>query len=158
MEQLRLHLKDVDFEPSQVNKRLSVGAVLYVSVGDKFFPTDQWYDMLSFNFETWISGLLSFAEHHTDSCVLLFMDGPYQLKLERQSLSVVKAFFYKDHKEQIPQTEIDFADFLASVAKCVRSLATSIYMKDEHHVFRNQIANLGALSKQLDLLSEQGTN
>lgn len=103
---MRLFLDEMDFHC--VN---SVGGELYLSIGDAFFPEDKWYDMAAVDFENWLPALLSFAQGHTDSCVLCFMDGPYKAKLIRHVSGTVTVTCLRDSVVTIPQTEINLSDF-----------------------------------------------
>ena len=150
---MKLFLDDVRIRKDDGNGLLIDGSI-YFSVNGTYFPSYQWFDLISVDLENWIPNLLSFGEGRTDCCTLVFMDGPYRLKLVRQSTSCVTASFWQDHKEILPPAEIDFPEFLMSVAKCARTLGTSIYEQDTQMKFKAEISDLGTLSKKLAMLAK----
>ena len=122
MENMNLHLEQIDFRGNN-----SVGGILYMTIGTGFFPEERWYDMVSSDLDNWMPRLVSFAQAHTDSCVLPFMDGPCEARLAREAGGAVRVSCFWSAKAVIPPTEIDFRQFLDSVVKCVRQYDRVLY-------------------------------
>ena len=150
---MKVFLDDIRIKENVPN-HLTVDGCIYVLVGDMYFPSYQWFDLISANFELWIPNLISFANRHTDSAVLMFMDGPYQIKLMRGKNGSVHASCLENPDRQLIIAEIDFEVFLDSVAKCLKKLATAIYMIDTQKKYGQDIAQLGITAKELRNLLE----
>ena len=127
----------------ELNESLT-GGVLYVTIGGTAFPEEGWYDRVAVDLEKWIPAILSFARGHADSCVLQFMDGPCQLRLERQG-STVTASCQWDHHVTIPPVGIEFPAFLQSVCKCIRYYQRSLYEGGKPLEFQEELTALKAL-------------
>lgn len=127
MEKMTLHLGAIDCDVNRVTSGNTIGGILFITIGSTYFPEENWYDMVSVDFENWIPRLISFAQNHTDSCVLDFMDGPGKVKILRLTDGIVTAACIWDHKTQIQEVEIDFYEFLDSISTCVRKFNRILY-------------------------------
>ena len=131
----------------------TIDGCIYVSVGDVYFPAYQWFDYVSVDLDRWIPLILSFAKGHTDSCVLFFVDGPYQLRLDRNNVGDISAVCLENNVVKIKKFPIDFSEFLLSCAKVIGRLATEIYQVDSMNQYKNLISELGKVSKELRSLA-----
>ena len=141
MENVILHLDKIDFHGSG-----TVGGVLYATIGGNPFPEPGWYDLVSADFEEWLPRLLSFAQCHTDLCVLRFMDGPCRIKLARSG-NRVSAVCLWNQNVCIPETEIDFTAFLKSISGCIRMYSRTVYENGRKMPFTSELAILKNLLK-----------
>lgn len=144
---MKLHLEDIRIRDNAA-RGLSIDGCIYVSIHDTYFPSYQWFDMISVDFENWIPDLISFANGHTDFVILRFVDGPYQIKLCRTLNDSVFAHLCEDQKQDITMA-INFSEFLSSVAKCLNQLGTAIYANDPMRDHVLAISRLGATAKAL---------
>ena len=120
VDELILHVGAIDVNMTGKSDRYSDGGIMYITIGEKAFPGLEWYDMVLCNLKRWVPDLISFGFNHTDSCVLTFMDGPCEIKLNRQGDGQIQVCCYRDHKLEIPNTVIDLSVFLKSVLRCIR--------------------------------------
>ena len=137
-----LHLDKIDYDPARVVKGYPVGGFIYVSIDDASFPEENWYDMVSVDFENWLPRLISFSSGHTDTCILTFMDGPYQIQLLRQDRGTVSAQCIRDHKVLIFKESVDFDVFIASVVRCVRQYERVLHENRQPSQYGNLLAML----------------
>ena len=135
-ETMLLHLEEL-------NEALT-GGVLYVTIGETAFPEEGWYDRVAGDLANWIPAICSFARGYADSCVLQFMDGPCQLRLERQGSTVTASCLW-DHHVKIPPVGIEFPAFLRSVCKCIRYYQRSLYECGKPLEFQEELTALKAL-------------
>ena len=104
-----LHLSDLEKEPNN-------GGRMWVSIGGKCFPEEGWYDLPGILLQYWKKDLIAFAEGRTDTCELLFMDGPFRIKIQRLE-EPVTAVCLDSNRVAIGPVEIDFDIFWESVRK-----------------------------------------
>ena len=104
-----LHLSDLEKEPNN-------GGRMWVSIGGKCFPEEGWYDLPGILLQYWKKDLIAFADRRTDTCELLFMDGPYRIKIHRLEEPVTAVCLDSD-RVAIGPVEIDFDIFWESVRK-----------------------------------------
>lgn len=145
MTEMCLHLDGLSFDASRCNAGYTVGGILFVTIGDTAFPCEEWYDLVFIDLKSWIPSILSFGSNHTNSCLLSFMDGPYQIKLLRSIDNKVLASCIPNHHTEIQNKEIDFLSFLKSVAKCVREYDRFLHINGSNSLFREEIAGITAL-------------
>lgn len=145
MIEMRLHMEDLAYDASRCNMGYTVGGILYITIGDTAFPSEEWYDIVFTDLKSWIPGILSFGRNHTDSCLLPFMDGPCQIKLLRDSHGKILASCIRNNYAQMQNIEIDFLSFVNSVAKCAREYDRFLYINGSTSLFRNEIEGLKAL-------------
>lgn len=144
METMILHMDQIDFNDSRISKGFSTGGTLYVSVGDTFFPEESWYDMIWEDLHTWLPGIISFAGNHTDSCVLDFMDGPYQVKFMRRGDGSVGVICSRNQTEEI-SCDIDFPIFARSVIQCLRKYDRMLFENGKPLTFSEECRKLKSL-------------
>ena len=132
-ETMLLHLEEL-------NESLSGGA-LYVTIGETAFPEEGWYDRVAADLENWVPAICSFARGHADVCVLQFMDGPCQLRLERQESTVTASCLWDHHVRGLP-VQIDFPAFLQSVCKCIRYYQRSLFECGKPLEFQEELSAL----------------
>ncbi len=149
---MRLYLDNIICRTNGITAPIIDGNI-YVSVGGVWFPSDQWFDMVSADLENWIPKLISFGKGHTDSCELRFMDGPYHIQLHRISHDEVSACCLANNRKVIPETVIDFQEFLSSCAKAIGSVGREIYRMNSLNQYDAYISELGNISKELRLLA-----
>lgn len=118
---MRLYLDDLKQTVSGVDGEL------YFAVDEAFFPAENWREPVSTILELWIPGFLSFAQGHTDICLLEFMDGPYCMKLNRDNSGALQASFFRDSKVICSEFEIDQSDLTHSVLRCLRTYDRTLY-------------------------------
>lgn len=104
-----LHLSDLENEPNN-------GGRMWVSIGGKCFPEEGWYDLPGILLQYWKKDLIAFADGRTDTCELLFMDGPFCIKIQRLEEPVTAVCLDSD-RVAIGPVEIDFDIFWESVRK-----------------------------------------
>lgn len=142
MEMISLQLELVDVDMQRVSGGYPLGGVIYFTVGDACFPEENWYDLVSIDFENWLPKITSFAFDHTDICELGFMDGPARVRFERLSTGMVTATCVWNKQHEIPAIEIDFPEFLKSVCKCIRKYNRLLHEKGIDGQFTDEIARL----------------
>ena len=118
-----LHLEDLD-------AGTSMGGRIWLTVGEDAFPDEGWYDLPGILLEAWLPALRSFADGHTDSCKLTFMDGPYAVRLVRNETAVdVRCM---EHGKCVLDREgIDLPGFRDSVQRCVRTYKRIKYLENK---------------------------
>ena len=104
-----LHLSDLEKEPNN-------GGRMWVSIGGKCFPEEGWYDLPGILLQYWKKDLIAFADGRIDTCELLFMDGPFRIKIQRLEEPVTAVCMDSD-RVAIGPVEIDFDIFWESVRK-----------------------------------------
>lgn len=144
-----LHLENIQIQ-NRIPKdsRLSLEGCIWLESEDLCFPGQGWFDRVSVLLEHWLPELLSFSCVHTDSCELVFMDGPYTMKLVRRNFNDVYAVFVEDGKI-LGEISVDYEKFLLSTAKAINGLATQVYRGDPENQYQNEIVQLGVYSKKL---------
>lgn len=127
MDNMLLHLDQIDYDASSAAKGFGIWGVLYVEIGGKCFPSSQWWDVASSVLDMWQQSLIAFSQGQADRCDLFFMDGPYQINLIRQDNGSVSAHFLKRGDPPIMEfAAIDFPSFIASVTACKEKLLRTI--------------------------------
>jgi len=96
----------------------SIGGNIYFSIGDQYFPEEDHYDLLSSVLKMWLPDFRSFAQQHTDSCTLRFMDAPAYIILKREATTVTATCYYAG-RLVVPVTVVDFDDLSKSFEQCV---------------------------------------
>ena len=147
MEIMTLHIDEIDIDVLRPNAGYSIGGTIYVTIGDAFFPEDQWYDLVYTDLKIWLPGLISFACNHTDSCILNFMDGPYCIRLLRQADGRVSATCLCDNTVQMPKAVIEFSAFIKSVSKSVRKYERMLYKNGLPTQFADELVQLRSILK-----------
>ena len=102
-----LHLKDLETGTSN-------GGRMWVSIGEECFPEEGWYDLPGIVLEWWRNDIRTFGDGVTDFCELIFMDGPYRIRLRRTEGRIYATCLDAGHIV-IEPVEIDFAAFCRSV-------------------------------------------
>ena len=149
---MKLYIEDIRLRDNGGTAPVLDGCI-YVSVAQTYFPSYRWFDLVSADLENWIPKLLSFAKGHSDSCSLPFLDGPYQIRLNRSQSGEVSVLCLEDNRVMIANQHVEFSAFLLSCSKAAGRLATEIYQADGSNQFENQISKLGQISKELRLLA-----
>lgn len=150
---MKLYIEDIRLRDNGGTAPVLDGFI-YVSVAETYFPSYRWFDLVSAVLEHWIPGLLSFARGNTDSCTLLFFDGPYQIRLDRNAEGEVSVACLDDNRVMIAKHSVDFPIFLLSCSKAVGNLATEIYRADPSNRFTQEILQLGKIAKELRSLAK----
>lgn len=94
------------------------GGRIWLDFGEEHFPEEGWYDLPGILLEIWLPVLQSFADGHTDTCKLSFMDGPYAFRLCRAGENV--SVICTERGRTVLERQVDFPGFQDSVKKCVR--------------------------------------
>ena len=118
---MRLYLDDLKQTVSGVDGEL------YFAVDEAFFPAENWREPVSTVLELWIPGFLSFAQGHTDVCLLELMDGPYSVKLYRDASGPFRASLLQDFKVIRSESEIDLPELTRSVLCCLRTYDRTLH-------------------------------
>ena len=104
-----LQLSDLEKEPNH-------GGRMWFSIGSECFPEEGWYDLPGILLQYWKKDLNAFADGRTDTCELLFMDGPYRVKIQR-SEGRVTAVCLDSERVSIGPVDIDFDIFWNHIQK-----------------------------------------
>ena len=139
---MQLYLEDLEFAPDQIKRGFSTGGALFVSIGNTYFPQENWYDMAWLDLKYWIPRLVSFCSNHTDSCQMPFMDGPYTIKLTRTKNNIIQAACLYYDTTMIPHTEIVLSKFIVSVIRCCRKYDRFLYENGKPAQFAEEIKQL----------------
>lgn len=135
----------IDFAEDRPLAGYSSGGEIYFSVGDHFFPAENWYDCLWQDLQTWLPGLISFGSSHTDSCELIFMDGPYTIRLFRREDGAICADFLREQKQIDSQMNVDLRTLLKSILSCCRKYDRFLHENWKTNQFHEEIKTLRQL-------------
>lgn len=158
MEYMTLNLEQIRFLFDHDTVGFRASGVLYIEIGGICFPDEQWYDLVSVDFEMWMPQLMSFGFGHSDCCLLQFMDGPCCIKLLRQSQGKVIATCLWNHKVEISEVEIDFLSFIKSVAACIKKMNRAIYEADREGKWGHIMERYGNFIKQIKEMVKRDTD
>ena len=117
-----LHLEDLEAGKSN-------GGRIWLTIGEKCFPEEGWYDLPGVLLEYWRPALKSFAEGHSDFCKLGFLDGPYAVWMLRKQDSVWATCM--EQGSGVLEQQIDFPAFWESVQKSVRTYERKKYLESK---------------------------
>lgn len=149
---MKLIVDDIRIRSDQ-NGYPIVDGYFYLTVEERCFPAPDWFDLISADLEDWIPKLLSFANGHTDTCSLDFVDGPYRVLLIRDSAGEVYVTCYEDNRKVINKKAIHLPEFLISFAKGLRTLATAFYHQENTAQNADLISELGRVSKEFQTIA-----
>lgn len=153
MEVMILHLEDIEFDSGTFAKRFAVWGNIYVTIGDRCFPDNVWFDAASSMLEMWIPALTSFSRGHTSTCEVFFMDGPLIIRFTHQNDGQITAECIQDKISVVSETRIDFSAFLNSLFACAKMVGRTLYEQGSQHPFGREIAWFGRLGKKARLLA-----
>ena len=139
---MELKLHDLQFDSQRPG--CCLGGLLYISIGDAFFPAENWYDMPFLDLQTWLPRLISFGSNHTDSCELPFMDGPYTARLSRLPDGSITVSCFDDHR-LVPQKKVVLYVFFRSVITCLRKYDRFLFENGRENRFLMEIKQLKTL-------------
>lgn len=93
------------------------GGTIYLQIGQRYFPEENWYDCVALVLEQWLPALQSFSHKSTDYCKLQFYDGPCYAILRRKPDGTVTVACIYDNKTVIEETAVDYSLYMKSVIK-----------------------------------------
>ena len=142
MDTINLVLENLQYDESREIQGYCAGGEIYIAFGNVAFPAENWYDFPFYVMETFVPQLISFTMGNTDSCLLRFVDGPYSLSLNRDSVGKI-AIYCKENNTVIHSwEEIDFLTFLRSIISCLRAYDRFLYENGKQNHFSREIRTL----------------
>ena len=142
---MQLFMDHIHVHQSPTAHGVSVDGNICVLSGNRFFPEENWFDLVLTDLIQWLPALISFKDGHSDSCLLPFMDGPAEIRL-RRSDKLVSAEFIWNHHTEYQKEEIDFQGFVNSVVKAARQLCRELHV---NHVCSDMIMQINFWVKKL---------
>ena len=141
MEIMKLDIDVIEYDASRTETGFSTGGEIFLTVGQVYFPSEHWYDMVFFDLKLWVPSVLSFMSGHTDSCVLRFMDGPYSVKMIRRDGEVFASCWH-DNQQTVHSVLIDPYVLIKSVIKTLRKYDYFLYEHGHEPLFQEEINKL----------------
>lgn len=148
METLSLVLENIQLSDNRPTDSYAVDGSIFFRLGDVSIPEENWFDLVSVDLENWVPRLLSFAQKHTDRCVLSFMDGPACVTLIRSGANVFTSFAYGANIE-VENTEFDQNKLIKSVIKCLRRYHRLLHQNGLQPRFQKEIEMLQACIQEI---------
>lgn len=103
-------------------ERTTSGAVVgWIDLGDASFPEAGWYDFPVTLLTWWIEALRDLISQDSDETTILFMDGAYEIRLERTGQATVATGLHSG-SPTTPSTETIPEHLLASALACAKAL------------------------------------
>lgn len=118
---------------------------VYVSIGEVFFPMEQWFDMVGHDLRNWLPDLISFCRNHSDTCLLSFMDGPYAIKLTRRNDGDIFAVCMRDNLPAIQHKKVDLSKLIRSVVACCHKYDRFLHQNGKTNQFTREIRILKSI-------------
>ena len=140
MECLRMHLDAIQIYQDKAFDR--IGGTIYFSIGEVCFPEEGWYDLVSEDLANWLPKIVSFAQNHTDSCELCFMDGPAKVEISRCYDGEISVTCIYNNKISANHTDIDHTMFFKSVVNALGKYNRFLHKNGVTAQFTNEIAVL----------------
>ena len=128
---MHLYLESIDSTPSAVHSK--IGGIIYLTIGEHYFPEENWYDYVSLIMEQWIPALISFAQCNTDFCKLTFWDGPCFAILKRNQDATTTVSCFYDKRTVIEDTLFNLQDFLKSVMQSTNRYCRLLHLQGKDH-------------------------
>ena len=142
MDTINLVLENLQYDESREIQGYCAGGEIYIASENAAFPAENWYDLPFSVLESFVPQLVSFAMCNTDSCLLRFMDGPYSLSLNRDSLGKIATYCKENHTVIHSWEEIDFLTFLRSIISCLHAYDRFLYENGKPNHFSQEIITL----------------
>lgn len=133
----------------EIRQHRVVGGTIYFKINDNHFPQEHWFDAITVDLEEWLPRFLSFARNNTDSCLLLFLDGPCHMKLERHRNGSVSAVCFWDNKENIAVHDVDIPHFLETIVRSLRKYYRILHEQEIPFPFADTLSALTDVKKQV---------
>ena len=139
---INLVLENLQYDESRDVQGYCAGGEIYIASENAAFPAESWYDLPFSVLEKFVPQLISFTMGNTDSCLLRFVDGPYSLSLNRDSVGKI-AIYCKENNTVIHSwEEIDFPAFLGSIISCLRGYDRFLCENGKPNHFSREIRTL----------------
>lgn len=127
----------------------SSGAVvgpLWLDVGGVAFPEVGWYDFPVPILTWWIGALRGLTSRSSNEASLQFMDGPFELRIERIDRATGAAFL-RSGEPMLPEVEIDADELLTSSLECAAKLISTLQQRG---VVSSDLEHLVRVARRLD--------
>lgn len=111
-----------------------ISTVICIRVGSDYFPNQEWWDFPDAILGMWINNLLKSKEISDEEFILYFMDGPYELKVYKDSeMELLIQCINTRYKPKVEYTfNCNYYDFMEAVYKALKTLNYLIYKNNLH--------------------------
>jgi hypothetical protein len=135
---------------SDFDGNIGVGGTIYVTGPDAVpFPDDSWYDLPIDVMRMWCWNMLTNLNKSQASFDLLFMDGPYQIKVSKKNNDVNISFEFDDGSgfKSTEKFDIKFFDLANEIYRSANRL---IYMVEG--AYSTKISETGHVKSSVEFL------
>ncbi|QIQ21442.1 hypothetical protein [Zophobihabitans entericus] len=149
MSNFKIHISFLD-DRIRVSERGIITGQLFISVGQKFFPNDNWDDFILSVLSMWITSAVNLL-NKTNQEEFLFMDGSFSFILDKvdKKFCRIKGIYYGiEEKEVIFEDEVLFHDVLKEIVQAQEALF--VHIKN----YNWNIQDVDVYINQLDFLKE----
>jgi hypothetical protein len=106
----------------------AVSGTLYLQIGDAYFPTEGWVDLVVPTLGWWMDNALRLSSPDA-GVVNRFMDGAYQIRIARPADSMQLLLELTDGKRAVHEPlTVDFARYLAALRGAAKSVLREVRM------------------------------
>lgn len=99
MEKIQLQIDSLEYEEKYHN----IWGNICFKFGDRYFPDENWTDLISGVFSMWANELMAFLQGNKSNAILRFMDGPFfvHISTEKNGHLLLSCQNYKHEEFQV---------------------------------------------------------